>query len=71
MDVFKALALGASAVSVGRAAMGPLKTDGAQGVQKLVEAMTAELKWAMAVTCSKDIRHIDSSIIWHAQQPHA
>jgi 4-hydroxymandelate oxidase len=64
MDAFKALALGATAVSVGRALMGPLSEDGANGVQKKIESMTEELSCAMARTCSEDIMHIDSSIIW-------
>jgi isopentenyl diphosphate isomerase/L-lactate dehydrogenase-like FMN-dependent dehydrogenase len=64
MDAFKALALGATAVSAGRVVMEPLKNDGAQGVQRVIKNMTAELKWAMAVTCSRDIRSIDPSVIW-------
>ncbi|GHU25571.1 FMN-dependent dehydrogenase [Spirochaetia bacterium] len=64
MDVFKALSLGATAVSVGRAFMEPLRLEGAAGVMKLIGTMTNELKWAMAVTCSPDIQHIDSSLIW-------
>ncbi|MDR2068776.1 MAG: alpha-hydroxy-acid oxidizing protein [Spirochaetaceae bacterium] len=64
MDAFKALALGAAAVSTGRAIMEPLKTGGAEGVRKVFAEMTAELNWAMAVTCSPDISHIDPSIIW-------
>lgn len=64
MDVFKALALGADAVSAGRVIMGPLGTDGAEGVRKQIEKMTEELAGVMARTCSPDIRHIDSSVIW-------
>jgi isopentenyl diphosphate isomerase/L-lactate dehydrogenase-like FMN-dependent dehydrogenase len=64
MDAFKALALGAAAVSAGRAVMEPLKTGGAEGVRKAVAEMTAELSWAMAVTGSPDLRHIDPAVIW-------
>jgi isopentenyl diphosphate isomerase/L-lactate dehydrogenase-like FMN-dependent dehydrogenase len=64
MDVFKAIALGATACSVGRAFMGPLGEKGAEGVSETVEAMTHELAWAMASTCSPDIRHIDPALIW-------
>jgi isopentenyl diphosphate isomerase/L-lactate dehydrogenase-like FMN-dependent dehydrogenase len=64
MDAFKALALGADAVCLGRSLMGPLKEEGAAGVKKLVEEVTHELKWAMAVTCSVDLRHIDPALIW-------
>ncbi|MDR2103170.1 MAG: alpha-hydroxy-acid oxidizing protein [Treponema sp.] len=64
MDAFKALALGADAVSVGRAVMGPLGSGGAKGVQQKIEDMTAELKWAMALTCSRSIKDIDARVIW-------
>jgi isopentenyl diphosphate isomerase/L-lactate dehydrogenase-like FMN-dependent dehydrogenase len=64
MDAFKALALGADAVCLGRTLMEPLKEKGAEGVRKLVEDVTHELKWAMAVTGSPDIRHIDPRVIW-------
>ncbi|MFA9381588.1 MAG: alpha-hydroxy acid oxidase, partial [Acetanaerobacterium sp.] len=64
IDVFKALALGATAVSVGRLLMNPLADDGATGVQKMIEEMTEELSGAMARTCSGDIRNIDPSVIW-------
>ena len=65
MDVFKALALGADAVSAGRIIMGPLGTDGAEGVKNMILNMTEELAGAMARTCSPDIRRIDSSVIWN------
>ena len=64
MDAFKALALGADAVSAGRIIMGPLGTDGAEGVRKLIVQMTEELAGAMAATGSPDIRHIDPLLIW-------
>jgi len=64
IDAFKALALGATAVSVGRTLMNSLIEDGANGVQKKIENMTEELSGAMARTCSADIKHIDSSVIW-------
>ena len=65
MDVFKALALGADAVSAGRVIMGPLGTNGADGVRDQIKKMTQELAGVMARTCSPDIRHIDPSVIWH------
>ncbi len=64
MDVFKALALGADAVSVGRALMPPLAESGAEGVEKKIKDMTKELAGVMARTCFKDIGSIDSSVIW-------
>ncbi|MHB8129773.1 MAG: alpha-hydroxy acid oxidase [Mobilitalea sp.] len=65
IDTFKALALGATAVSVGRLLMSSLIEDGANGVQKKIEDMTQELSGALARTCSVDIMHIDSSVIWN------
>jgi len=64
MDAFKALALGADAVSAGRIIMGPLGAEGAEGVRKLIAAMTEELAGAMAATGCCDIRHIDPALIW-------
>ncbi len=63
MDVFKALALGATAVSAGRIIMDPLSKDGANGVKETILRMTEELAGVMARTCSSDINHIDSSVI--------
>lgn len=63
MDVFKALALGATACSVGRPLMWRLKEKGAEGVQEGVREITRDLRYAMAMTCSPDIRHIDRSIV--------
>jgi 4-hydroxymandelate oxidase len=65
MDVFKALALGADAVSAGRVIMEPLKKDGAEGVKNQIIKMTEELAGVMARTCSPDLYHIDPSVIWH------
>jgi isopentenyl diphosphate isomerase/L-lactate dehydrogenase-like FMN-dependent dehydrogenase len=64
MDVFKAIALGAVACSAGRVLMEPLREKGAQGVSETIAAMTHELAWAMAVTCSPDLQHIDPGVIW-------
>ena len=64
MDVFKCLALGATAVSVGRPVMGPIIEKGAEGAAQVIADVTTELKAAMARTCSPDIRHIDRSLLW-------
>lgn len=63
-DAFKALALGASAVSVGRAVMPGLASDGADGVRKVIEEMTEELQMTMSITGSTDCNNIVSDIIW-------
>ena len=64
MDVFKALALGADGVGVGRALMPPIQQQGAEGCQHTLEDITAELAAAMARTGSRDVRHIDPSLLW-------
>jgi len=63
MDVYKALALGADAVSAGRIMMGVLKEGGAEGVKNKVEQMTRELAGAMARTCTPNLRSFDSSVL--------
>jgi L-lactate dehydrogenase (FMN-dependent) and related alpha-hydroxy acid dehydrogenases len=63
-DVFKALALGADAVSAGRVVMKPLGENGADGINNIVKSMTAQLAGAMARTCSHNLSAIDSSLIW-------
>lgn len=63
-DAFKALALGATAVCVGRVLMNSLIEDGTNGVQNKIEAITQELAGGMARTCASDIMHIDTSVIW-------
>jgi len=68
IDVFKALALGADAVSVGRVVMPHLQAEGAEGVKKLIIEMTEELSGAMAATCCKDLHHIDPSMIWPSER---
>lgn len=64
MDVFKALALGADAVCVGRALMPPIQQQGAEGCRQAIQDITDELAAAMARTGSRDIKHIDPSLLW-------
>ena len=63
-DVFKALAFGANAASVGRALLEPLAMEGAAGVKKAIDAMSAELSYVMAMTGSQDVNSIDPDTIW-------
>ncbi|WP_167958032.1 alpha-hydroxy acid oxidase [Anaerosporobacter faecicola] len=62
MDVFKALALGATAVCVGRELMEPLK-DGKDAVAKRINEMNLELMSIMARTGAKTLAEIDPSVI--------
>lgn len=64
MDAFKALALGADAVCVGRAIMAPLKENGAEGVKDTFLRMNSELKGVMARTGFPNVEAIDDSVIW-------
>jgi len=62
-DAFKALALGADLVTVGRALMEPLKQNGAQGVCDTLTKMTNQLQAMMLRTSSPDLKHIDPAVI--------
>ena len=64
MDVFKALALGADAVCVGRAIMDPLKEKGAEGVCEKMTGMNQELKAVMERTAFTKLNKIDGSVIY-------
>jgi 4-hydroxymandelate oxidase len=63
-DVLKALALGASAVLVGRPYVWGLAVEGASGVEKVVNILRRELEMAMALTGRPNIASIDRSVIW-------
>lgn len=64
-DAFKALALGADAVSVTKVLMGPLKEKGAEGVRDELLRLNDEIKVMMLRTDSPKITEIDPSVIWH------
>ncbi|MDR1133260.1 MAG: alpha-hydroxy-acid oxidizing protein, partial [Synergistaceae bacterium] len=63
-DAFKALALGANAVCVGRAVMGGLAADGSEGVRKVLNGINEELRTIMSLTNSANLKEIDPSLIW-------
>ena len=63
MDAFKALALGADAVCVGRAIMPPLKESGAEGVREKLETINREMKAVMERTAFGSLNEINSSVI--------
>ncbi|MCH5339003.1 MAG: alpha-hydroxy-acid oxidizing protein [Acetatifactor sp.] len=65
-DAFKALALGADLVCVGRALMPAYDENGPKGVAQVINQMNDELKAMMVRTCSPDPKHIDSSVIHYA-----
>lgn len=63
-DAFKALALGADAVSVGRAILPSLEKDGVSGAIDYINRMNSELKFIMSFTGAKTLKEIDSSVLW-------
>ncbi len=62
-DVFKALALGACAVLVGRPCLYGLAAAGAPGVAHVVRILRAELEVAMALTGCRDLRAITRAMV--------
>lgn len=63
-DAYKALALGADAVSVGRGILAPLLKDGAKGVEEKVQQMNHELAEMMLYTGVKNTRSFDPSVLY-------
>ena len=63
-DVFKALALGATAVCIGRVTMGPLGEKGAAGVGEMIENVTEQLAGFMARTACADLKSVNSGVLW-------
>ncbi len=62
-DVFKALALGADGVALGRAARWGLGAYGAPGVQRLLEVIQAELVHAAAYAGRQTLKSIDKTAV--------
>ena len=63
-DAYKALALGADAVSVGRGILKPLLQEGAEGVRETIGKMNEQLSELMMYTCVKDTRSFDASVLY-------
>ncbi len=63
MDAFKALALGASAVCIGRPLMTAIKNDGAEGVAAYLANANAQLAKAMAYTGCYTLDRMDPTVI--------
>ena len=61
-DVFKALALGADAVTVGKALI-PMIKQGPEAVEEKIRQMTAQLQAMMIRTGTKDLQHMDASVV--------
>jgi isopentenyl diphosphate isomerase/L-lactate dehydrogenase-like FMN-dependent dehydrogenase len=63
IDAFKALALGAQGVCVGRPLLKAFAEAGAEGVKELLETMTKELLGAMAYSGTLSLDNMDPSVI--------
>ena len=63
-DVFKALALGATAVCIGRVTMGPLGEKGAAGVGEMINDVTRQLAGFMARTGCGNLNDISRDLLW-------
>ena len=63
LDVLKCLALGATGACVGRPLMQPLREKGPEGVRETIAAITGDLRYAMAMTASPDVKSVDPSIV--------
>lgn len=62
-DVFKALALGADGVSIGRALMPACEAEGGEGVATELGKLNDGLRRFMARTCSPTLQKIDPSVV--------
>jgi 4-hydroxymandelate oxidase len=63
-DVLKAIALGASAVMIGRPYLFALAVAGAAGVTEVVRILRTELEAALALTGRPSISVVDQTVLW-------
>ena len=68
-DIFKALALGANAVGIGRPYVWGLGAFGEQGVERVIDILTAELRMVMRQTRTNSIEDITSRFVMEAKNP--
>jgi 4-hydroxymandelate oxidase len=64
-DVVKAIALGATAVLIGRPHCFGLAVGGAAGVQRVIEILAGEVRMAMMLCGRPTIASIDRSVLWN------
>lgn len=62
-DVFKALALGADAVGIGRPYLWALGAFGQPGVERVLRLLRAELQTVMALSGTRTLRDIDTAAV--------
>jgi 4-hydroxymandelate oxidase len=64
-DIAKALALGATAVLVGRPIVWGLAVDGADGVRNVLDTLRRELETAMAMLGAPTLADLSPDLLWH------
>lgn len=62
-DVFKAIALGAKMVFIGRPAIWGLAADGQQGVEKVLDILKVELDITMALAGTTTVEEITKDYV--------
>jgi 4-hydroxymandelate oxidase len=67
IDVLRALALGATAVSVGRPVLWGLCVDGSDGVREVLELLRADVDRAMALCGAASVRDLDADLLLPAR----
>ena len=68
-DVFKALALGATAAGIGRPYVWGLGAFGEDGVDKVIELLVAEFRMVMQQTRTTSVDEITSRFVMEAKNP--
>jgi 4-hydroxymandelate oxidase len=68
-DVLKAIALGASAVAIGRPMLWALAAGGAQGVARLIRLLRDELEMALALTGCRTLADVNPGLLAPAAGP--
>ncbi|MBI3050500.1 MAG: alpha-hydroxy-acid oxidizing protein [Acidobacteria bacterium] len=68
-DMFKALALGASAVGIGRAQAWALAAFGTEGVETVIEMLRRELQMTMAQAAAPSISRISKTMLVERRPP--
>jgi 4-hydroxymandelate oxidase len=66
-DVLKALALGATAVLIGRPYLYGLGVAGQEGVRRVINILQTEFRIAMALTGRPSAPSIDRTVLWPKQ----
>jgi FMN-dependent dehydrogenase len=69
-DVFKALAIGAKAVGIGRAALFGLAAYGQPGVEKALEILQDELYTTMQMCGAPSLKDIDAEMVQGTEHVH-